>query len=76
MQTYTQTDGVMPFLDRKRHFLGTLTVFSINYPKKCQKGVKMTLEEARVLAEFYNQCEILSEETRQKLIGDLFKNQD
>lgn len=36
----------------------------------------MTLEEARVLAEFYNQCEILSEETRQKLIGDLFKYQD
>ena len=74
MQTYTHTDGVMPFLDRKRHFLGTLIVFSINYPKKCQKGVKMTLEEARVLAEFYNQCETLSEETRQELLSNLFKN--
>ena len=35
----------------------------------------MTLEEAKTLAEFYNQCKILSEETRQKLISDLFKNQ-
>ena len=27
----------------------------------------MTLEEAKTLAEFYNQCKILSEETRQKI---------
>lgn len=35
----------------------------------------MTLEEAKTLAEFYNQCNILSEATRQELIGNLFKNQ-
>lgn len=36
----------------------------------------MTLEEANTLAEFYNQCKILSEETRQKLIENLIKNRD
>lgn len=35
----------------------------------------MTLEEAKTLAEFYNQCKTLSEETRQKLLSNLFKNQ-